>query len=350
MIEYSLNNVDILHEDYRIISSDGATGIEYEIVIYYLISKYLNIHVPEITDLINQRHDSKKIWKLIQEYDISNLLKAVRSDNLIIHGLCMTSNDNDIGPSDILLYVSKGDKKIFRLGLSIKYKGGCCEFNPSPNMFLFKEQKELLWKLYKEKYIPMFIEEMNEKYGHISNWYRPVKNNGETKRICSDTSPKFIDNVRNCVISNWNNNDITISKKRKIIEKMYHVKPEVDFWLMKYDNNGGFIIDKNPITCYTSRVKDIVLKKWERSFIGFFLDNKMIGKLSVKFESGFFGRCKNNNPDLVIDNVGVKYGKPFCSWNYNHINDNKEYDLSLMSDVISKDDVIDEKLIYGPLF
>ena len=143
---------------------------------------------------------------------------------------------------------------------------------------------------------------MSDKYGDINNWFR--------KRKPSSTTDEYIDLIRDAVIENWSN----ITDKPTLLSALFHCNSPIDFWVVTYNNNG-YTLKTEPTTVEVDRAQDIVVKKYQTSYVAFYLNDRMIGRMQIKFNNGFIEKCKKQNPDLIYQDVKISYGKAFSSWN-----------------------------------
>jgi len=60
----------------------------------------------------------------------------------------------------------------------------------------------------------------------------------------------------------------------------------------------------------------VTVRKYQTSYVAFYLENRMVGHMQVKFNNGFVEKCKKKNPDLTCEGVKMSYGQPFSSWNF----------------------------------
>ena len=85
--------------------------------------------------------------------------------------------------------------------------------------------------------------------------------------------------------------------------------------MITYGNNG-YTLKTRPTTINVSRADDIILGKYQTSYVAFYLDGTMVGHMQVKFNNGFVEKCKKKNPDVVCQGVNMAFGQPFSSWNF----------------------------------
>ena len=210
-----------------------------------------------------------------------------------------TQND-EVGPADIVMLVSNGASKT-KIGLSVKY-ANTCTLNVTGRNFITDCQIAQLKNqlpLYTQKY----IQEMVQKYGEVSNWFR--------MRKPSETTDAYIDLIRDAVIANWKN----VRNKTTLLSALFHSDSPIDFWVVTYGNNG-FTLKTKPQTIDMSRANDVTVAKYQTSYVAFYLDGIMVGHMQVKFNNGFIEKCKKTSPDVTYQGVRMAYGQPFSSWNF----------------------------------
>ena len=120
----------------------------------------------------------------------------------------------------------------------------------------------------------MYIKEMSDKYGDINNWFR--------KRKPSSITDEYIDLIRDAVIENWSN----ITDKPNLLSALFHSDSPIEFWVITYNKNG-YILKTEPATVEVSRAQDIIIRKYQTSYVAFYLNDRMIGRMQIKFNNGF---------------------------------------------------------------
>lgn len=275
------------------------TGIEYEIALFYKLS--LDDEQPLILDAINSRADKAKIYNIIEHTDIQPILSALGQRNLILYDISFETQNDNVGPADIVMHIKHTNNDKSQIGISVKY-ANTCSLNVTGRRFISDSQiTELKAKL--PKYTDRYINEMCDKYGNIDNWFR--------KRKPSQTTDEYIDLIRDAVIYNWPK----VQDKPRLLSALFHSNSPIEFWVITY-NNKGYSLKTKPSTVEVSRAKDIIVKKYQTSYVAFYLDDTMIGRMQIKFNNGFIEKCKKKNADLVHQNIKMSYGQPFSSWNF----------------------------------
>ena len=276
------------------------TGVEYEIALFYCLSTNL-VEKNKIMQAIGMRGDAIKIRGIINRtstYQIQAILNG-RGQKLI--DVSFETQNDDVGPSDIVMLVEDNNGNKSKIGLSVKYSNNCT-LNVTGKRFLTTSQiDELKQKL--EEYTSQYICEMEEAHGAVDNWFR--------KRKPSKTTDQFIDLIRQAVIDNWDN----IPDKAQLLEDLYHSNSPIEYWVFKYTARS-YEINEHPYHLKPQLVDEVEVRRMGTSYIAFYVGEKRIGHMQVKFNNGFVERCKKSSPDFVVEETEMCYGKPFFSWNF----------------------------------
>ena len=275
------------------------TGVEYEIALFYKLLSPAERQI--ISDAINSRLDRTKIYNIIEHTDIAPILNVLESRDLILYDVSFETQNDNVGPADIVLHVKDANDKKIQIGISVKY-ANTCSLNVTGRRFITEIQISAL-KDKLPQYTNMYIKEMNDKYGDINNWFR--------KRKPSSITDGYIDLIRDAVIKNWPN----VTDKPTLLSALFHSDSPIEFWVITYNKNG-YTLKTEPATVEVSRAQDIIIRKYQTSYVAFYLNDRMIGRMQIKFNNGFIEKCKKQNPDLIYQNVKISYGKPFSSWNF----------------------------------
>lgn len=272
------------------------TGVEYEIALFYVLLPKEE-EKRQVLTAINLRDNADCIKQIIERTDKNIICNALAKQNLVYTDCSFETQNDKVGPADIVLYLSNGEK----LGLSVKYDN-TCTLNVTGMRFISKQQKDELQKLLK-KYTILYINEMQHQYGSVNNWFR--------LRKPSKTTDDFIDQIRNAVIDNWN----SINDKIELFQNLYHANSPIDYWVVEYTKKS-IAINAQPTKITADQANKVTVEKYQTSYIVFYLDGIRIGHMQIKFNNGFLERCKKQNPDIVVEGVPMSYGKPFSSWNF----------------------------------
>jgi hypothetical protein len=282
------------------IQNNYNPGVEYEIALFYRLTPNDADRIT-IAKSIHKRTDWVDVMHIIGETDVKPILNELEKRELtLIKATFETQNDN-VGPSDIVMWVVDKNNNQQHIGISVKYLN-TCTLNVTGRRFITETQIQKLKKqlpIYTDKY----IKEMTNQYGNVDNWFR--------KRKPSTITDEYIDLIRDAVIDNWGN----IKDKQNLLSALFHADSPIEFWVATFTDNG-YKLQTRPQTIQASRANDIVLKKYQTSYVAFYLDNVRVGHMQVKFNNGFLEKCKKQIPDIICQGIKMAYGQPFSSWNF----------------------------------
>ena len=284
------------------IKNSKNTGIEHEIALFYLLLQNEE-EKKRVGRAIQTRDDSNKIQAIIARTSTALILSELKKCSLTIVDAQFTTQNDDVGPADIVLIVQNSSRQRQELGLSVKNKN-TCTLNATGRKFLSESQILKLKKRLPE-FTQKYLSEMRAVYGNVTNWFR--------KRRESKTTDEYIDLIRDEVLLNWKLK--TIDEKRSLLREAYHETSPIPFWVLTFTDKK-YEIDTTPFRISSEDVCHVEIKKHETSFVAFYLKNQMIGKMQVKFNNGFLEENKSRKPSIVVEGVQMKYGAPFFSWNF----------------------------------
>ena len=276
------------------------TGVEYEIALFYSLLCN-DVERQKVLDAISKRGDSDKIRSILSYTDKSIILESLNKSGLKLIDVSFETQNDEVGPSDIVMYVVDNSNKKKSIGLSVKF-ANTCTLNVTGRNFISEQQISKL-KSMLPKYTEMYISEMTSLYGSVDNWFR--------QRKPSKITDAFIDLIRDAVIENWKN----ISNKGLLLSALFHSNSPIDFWVVTYSNNG-YTLKTTPQTIDVARANEVTVSKFQTSYIAFYLDDRMVGHMQVKFNNGFVEKCKKKKPDVICQGVQMSFGQPFSSWNF----------------------------------
>lgn len=283
------------------ITNNTNTGIEYEIALFYKLLKCKSEEQSQVLSALNKRFDSAKVKNIISKTDISAIERTLLQEGYSLQDVTFETQNDEVGPADIVMLVRAGNGTITRIGLSVKY-ANTCTLNVTGRNFLTDLQIANLRRMLPD-YTQMYIKEMTCMYGDVVNWFR--------KRKPSSTTDAYIDLIRDAVIENWKN----VKNKTSLLSSLFHSDSPIDFWVVTYNKNG-YSLKIKPQTIDMSRANDVIVGKYQTSYVSFYLDGIMVGHMQVKFNNGFVEKCKKFNPDIILQGVEMSYGQPFSSWNF----------------------------------
>ncbi len=291
----------LYHNTLNEITSNINTGVEYEIALFYKLLENKPAEQKQVMSAIQSRYDAAKVKSIITYTDTNIILSSLNKRGLeYVYAAFETQND-EVGPADIVLITKDNSSKQVKIGLSVKY-ANTCTLNVTGRNFITDSQiSELRAKL--PNYTQDYINEMTATYGDVSKWFR--------MRKPSRVTDAYIDLIRDAVISNWKN----VQNKTSLLSALFHSDSPIEFWVVTYTNTG-YTLKTKPQTIDMRRAGDVTVGKYQTSYVAFYLDGVMVGHMQVKFNNGFVEKCKKINPDVVCQGVKMAYGQPFSSWNF----------------------------------
>lgn len=284
------------------IKNNVNTGVEFEIALFRCLLKN-EAEIREVDAAIQARRDALTINSIIQRTSVKSILGELSVHSLLLDDVSFETQNDDVGPSDIVMFTRTPGGTIEKIGISVKY-ANTCTLNVTGRKFLTESQIiELKCKL--ADFTDDYISEMTSSYGHVGNWFR--------KRKPSVTTDKYIDLIREEVISNWLQK--SEDNKRDILMEAYQETSPIEYWVYTYTARSQ-VLDVHPYKIAPSDVSRVELKKYQSSYVGFYLRDRLIGKMQVKFNNGFVEKCKKAHPDRIVEGVRMSFGQPFSSWNF----------------------------------
>lgn len=283
------------------ISSNLNAGVEYEIALFYKLLKGKQAEQSQVMAAINSRNDAHKIIDIISQTDISVIEKELEKRNLTLSDVSFETQNDNVGPADIVMVVKDNNGLDSKIGLSVKYDN-TCTLNVTGRNFITEAQITALQEEL-PRYTQKYIQEMTNEYHHVSNWFR--------KRKPSKTTDAYIDLIRDAVIDNWKN----VKNKTSLLNTLFHANSPIKFWVVTY-RNRSLTLKTTPPTIDMDCADRVTVAKYQTSYVAFYLDGEMVGHMQVKFNNGFVEKCQKKNPDVTYQGVKMAYGKPFSSWNF----------------------------------
>lgn len=291
----------LYHNTLNEITSNINTGVEYEIALFYRLLENKPAEQKQVMSAIQSRYDAVKVKSIITYTDTNIILSSLKSHGLEYLDAAFETQNDEVGPADIVLITKDNSSKQVKIGLSVKY-ANTCTLNVTGRNFITDAQiSKLRAKL--PKYTQDYISEMTAIYGDVSKWFR--------MRKPSRVTDAYIDLIRDAVISNWKN----VQNKTSLLSALFHSDSPIEFWVVTY-TNIGYTLKTKPQTIDMRRAGDVTVGKYQTSYVAFYLDGVMVGHMQVKFNNGFVEKCKKINPDVICQGVKMTYGQPFSSWNF----------------------------------
>lgn len=283
------------------IETNINTGVEYEIALFAKLIEKNSADYSKVISTICKRYDSSKVLQIMKKTNIQAILSELDKKNLNLKDATFETQNDEVGPADIVMIVKDLNKKESKIGLSVKF-ANTCTLNVTGRNFITDSQIALL-KSQLHSYTQEYIKEMTGQYGGVRNWFR--------KRRPSRTTDAYIDLIRDAVIENWPN----VRNKEQLLSLLFHSDSPIPFWVVTYNKNG-YVLRTSPQTIDVSKAKNVTVGKYQTSYVAFYLENRKVGQMQVKFNNGFVEKCKKKNPDIICEGVKMSYGQPFSSWNF----------------------------------
>ena len=283
------------------ISVNINTGVEYEIALFYVLLSIKPNEQTQVMKAIQGRWDAAKVKSIISYTNPRVITDALQRCGLTLHDVSFETQNDEVGPADVVMHTKDSTGKSSKIGLSIKF-ANTCTLNVTGRNFITDAQISQLRSLL-PTYTKRYIQEMTDTYGSVTNWFR--------MRKPSKMTDAYIDLIRDEIIKNWPN----VKNKTTLLSALFHSDSPIEFWVITYTDKG-YSLKTKPQTIDMSRAGDVKVGKYQTSYVAFYLDNIMVGHMQVKFNNGFVEKCKKAHPDVVCEGVAMAYGQPFSSWNF----------------------------------
>jgi hypothetical protein len=169
--------------------------------------------------------------------------------------------------------------------------------------FISQDEKDIL-KSFIEEQTYKHIQYQIDTRGNVNNWFR------QRKYSTTPYSIACVDEIRNRVIYNWNNDSID---KQNVIGRLYQMDSPIDYEVWKFTKKKLVVLEKPKIDVDFCKID---VAKYKGSYIGFYYNDKLLCKMQVKFNNGILERATPETKDAFsIDGVYMKMGDAFGSWN-----------------------------------
>lgn len=307
--------------------------VEYEIGLFLC----LLTNPDEIEAVINAastREDYKKILGIANNANKEAILNILSYAGMSLLDVSFESQNDEVGPADVVVYASNRHGENKKIGLSVKYDNDVI-CNYTGRDILTEEQISNL-----QEQLPAFadryLNEMIERFGSFEEWYRIRFETNQ--KIASEVTNEYIDLVRDAVVDRWA--IMSQEEKDEFLYKVYRTDSPLDYWIYSFQKKGKFILCTNPPYIRRSAYPRVTIEKIAGQYLGFFLDGQLLGKTQVKFNNGIFERYTSkpykdaieagNNElansifaryaaqgkGIMVEGKPLKYGVPFTSWNF----------------------------------
>ena len=284
------------------LKTNTNTGVEYEIALFRCLLMDSS-EIARVDEAIRSRNDAATVESIMRRTTTSPICKELSRRGLSMVDVSFEKQNDDVGPADVVLDVKTRSGIIEKLGLSIKF-ANTCTLNATGRKFLTEAQiSDLRCQL--PRFTDDYLAEMNRSYGSVGNWFH--------KKKPSRITDRYIDLIREEVIVNWSRK--SDDEKKSILMEAYQETSPIPYWVVTY-NTLSYKIDTDPYKISMNDVPLVELRRYQTSYVGFYLRGRMIGKMQVKFNNGFVEKCKKAHADKIVEGVRMSYGQPFTSWNF----------------------------------
>ena len=289
------------------IRTNTNTGVEYEIALFFQLLALKPEEQHLVYDAILDRRDSDTVFSIVGITNTQRILDEIVSRELTLFDISFETQNDDVGPSDIVLYCHNQQEQVVRIGLSVKFSN-TCTLNVTGRRFITDAQITGLRHRYESVFLPAFIQDMTDRFGNAAHWHRKT----------SSVTDRMIDEIRDAVILNWPN----VQDKTTLLRNLFHDESPIEFWVVTY-TRSGYELRMRPSTIDMAQANNVRIEKYQTSYIAFYLGNIRVGHMQVKFNNGFIesnfnhrGERKKRQPDFIRDGLEFNYGQPFGSWNF----------------------------------
>ena len=266
----------LYHNTLNEIEKNTNPGVEYEIALFARLIESKEEEYKKVLCSIDKRSDKLKVLEIQKNTNIHLIVNELRKRGYSLLDASFETQNDEVGPSDIVMIVEDNNQSKQKIGISVKY-ANTCTLNVTGKSFISDTQIfELKEKL--PQYTRMFIEEMSNRYGSVSNWFRVRKCSKTSK-----TTETYIDLIRDAVIVNWPN----VQNKEELLSSLFHSDSPIEYWVFTYTPRK-YKLNTNPPQIDLCRAKDIIVMKYKTSYVAFYLDGIKVGHMQVKFNNSNF--------------------------------------------------------------
>lgn len=304
--------------------------VEYEIGMFLSLLTNED-EINEVRAAIAARHDSELIFDIANSTNKTAIFNILSYAGMTFDDVSFESQNDDVGPADVVIYATNRHKEQKKIGLSIKYDNDVICNYTGKDLLSDNQISSLRERL--PHFANRYLSEMVDRFGSFHEWYRIRFET--TQKVTSEVTNEYIDLIRDAVIERWNT--ITQDCKDSFLYKVYRTDSPLDYWIYSFQKKGKFILCTNPPYIRRSAYSRVSIEKIAGQYLGFFLDNRLLGKTQVKFNNGILEKYKSKpyidalisgNQELasaivnrfvekgkgmVVEGVPLKFGTPFTS-------------------------------------
>lgn len=315
------------------IRTSNLPCVEYEIGMFLCLLNNRS-EIEAVKNAASVRSDYKKITEIASVTNKEAILNILSYAGMTFDDVSFETQNDDVGPADIVIYATNRHREQKKIGVSVKYDNDCiCNYTGRD---ILTEDQIVELKNQIPLYAERYLREMTARFGSFREWYRVRFNTNQ--KISSSITSEYIDLVRDAVVERWST--MTNEDKDRFLYKVYRTDSPLDYWIYSFQKRGKFILCTNPPYIRRSAYSRVNVDKIAGQYLGFFLDNQLLGKTQVKFNNGIFERytsktlhqaIENNDSEkvstilsrfvaqgqgVVIEGIPLKFGMPFTSWNF----------------------------------
>lgn len=324
----------MLHENtLQEIRDSQLPCIEYEIGMFLRL--LANPAEYEAADFAaSSRADYNKIKEIEQNTSEEAIKNILTYAGMTFEDVSFETQNDDVGPADIVIYARNRHREAKKIGVSVKYDNDCI-YNYTGRALLTEEQIGSLEHLLPQ-YVHMYLDEMIERFGSFDAWYQTRFHS--RNKISSEVTNRFIGLVRDAVVLRWQ--EMSHEEKDEFLYKVYRTDSPLDYWIYSFQKRDKFILCTNPPYIRRSSYDRVTVLPIAGQYIGFYLDNQLLGKTQIKFNNGILERYETKTlkrameqhdthqineilntfqrrgMGIVVEGKPLKYGNPFTSWNF----------------------------------
>ena len=107
------------------IESNINTGVEYEIALFAKFIESNKEEYQKVVASINKRYDKGKVMSILHNTNIKPILDALAKRNLKLKDATFETQNDNVGPADIVMIIEDKDGNKNKIGLSVKYANTC---------------------------------------------------------------------------------------------------------------------------------------------------------------------------------------------------------------------------------
>lgn len=101
------------------------TGVEYEIALYYALLAIKPSEQAKVLSALETRNDADKIMGIIGYTSIQPIIDALKLRGLSLIDVTFETQNDEVGPADVVMIVVNGNGTKEKIGLSVKFFNTC---------------------------------------------------------------------------------------------------------------------------------------------------------------------------------------------------------------------------------